>query len=90
MIPKIIHYCWFGSNEKIRKKKKCIESWKKYLPDYEIKEWNENNFDLNICNYVKYDAYPKNGLTYLITQKHLHYITKGGIYLDTDMEIKEA
>mgnify|MGYP006998402344 FL=1 len=41
MIPKIIHYCWFGESEKSALHIKCIESWKKYLPDYEIKEWNE-------------------------------------------------
>ena len=48
MIPKIIHYCWFGGNPLPEDAKKCIESWKKFLPDYEIKEWNESNFDVNI------------------------------------------
>ena len=47
MIPKKIHYCWFGGNPLPPLAVKCIESWKKYLPDYEIKEWNESNFDLN-------------------------------------------
>ena len=47
MIPKIIHYCWFGGNKKPALIKKCIESWKKFCPDYEIKEWNENNFNIN-------------------------------------------
>ena len=58
MIPKIIHYCWFGESEKSALHIKCIESWKKYLPDYEIKEWNESNFDVNTVAYVKqaYDA----------------------------------
>ena len=46
-IPKIIHYCWFGENEKPQKVKKCIESWKKYMPEFEIIEWNESNFDIN-------------------------------------------
>ena len=58
MIPKIIHYCWFGESEKSALHIKCIESWKKYLTDYEIKEWNESNFDVNTVAYVKqaYDA----------------------------------
>ena len=48
MIPKIIHYCWFGRNPLPELAQKCIASWKKYLPDYEIKEWNEDNFDVNL------------------------------------------
>lgn len=56
MIPKIIHYCWFGGKELPQLAKKCIESWKIYLPDYEIKEWNEENFDINQNEYVK-EAY---------------------------------
>ena len=47
MIPKIIHYCWFGHNPKSQNVLKYIDTWKKYFPDYEIKEWNENNFDVN-------------------------------------------
>ena len=47
MIPKKIHYCWFGRGEKPKLAKKCIASWKKYCPDYEIIEWNEDNFDIN-------------------------------------------
>ena len=56
MIPKIIHYCWFGGNPLPDDAKKCIASWKKYFPDYEIKEWNESNYDLSVCPYVK-EAY---------------------------------
>lgn len=56
MIPKIIHYCWFGGNEKPDIIKKCIESWKKFCPDWEIKEWNETNFDVNAVPYMK-EAY---------------------------------
>lgn len=52
MIPKIIHYCWFGRNPLPELAQKCIASWKKYLPDYEIKEWNEDNFDVNIIPYT--------------------------------------
>ena len=47
MIPKVIHYCWFGRNPLPPLAKKCIESWEKYCPDYEIKEWNEDNFPMD-------------------------------------------
>ena len=56
MIEKKIHYCWFGGNELPTKAKRCIKSWKKYFPDYEIIEWNEKNFDINFNNYAK-EAY---------------------------------
>ena len=56
MIPKVIHYCWFGRNPLPPLAIKCIESWRKYLPDYEIKEWNEDNFDVNIISYTQ-EAY---------------------------------
>ena len=55
-MKKTIHYCWFGGAEKSEIIKRCIESWKKHCPDYEIVEWNENNFDINTCKYVK-EAY---------------------------------
>ena len=61
MIPKKIHYCWFGGKELPDFAKKCIESWKKYCPDYEIIEWNETNFDINMNDYVK-EAYKKKKL----------------------------
>ena len=56
MIPKKIHYCWFGGNPLPELAQKCIASWKKYCPDYEIVEWNETNFDINYCDYVR-EAY---------------------------------
>lgn len=58
MIPKIIHYCWFGGNEKPDYVKRCIDSWRKYCPDYEIIEWNESNFDTtkNIYCHEAYKA----------------------------------
>ena len=54
MIPKIIHYCWFGKGKKPELAEKCITSWKKYCPDYKIIEWNESNFDVNRNGYTKY------------------------------------
>lgn len=66
MIPKIIHYCWFGHNPKPEIVNKCIESWQKFCPDYEIREWNEENFDYTQCQYAA-DAYKeKNGDLYPI------------------------
>ena len=56
MIPKIIHYCWFGGGEIPDKDKKCIETWRKLCPDYEIIQWNEKNYDINKNRYMK-DAY---------------------------------
>lgn len=56
MIPKIIHYCWFGRNPLPDSAKKCIESWRKFFPVYEIKEWNEDNFDVHLIPYVE-EAY---------------------------------
>ena len=56
MIPKVIHYCWFGNNKKSRLIRKCIKSWKKYCKDYKIIEWNETNFNIEINDYVS-EAY---------------------------------
>ncbi len=87
MIPKIIHYCWFGGNPLPELALKCIESWKKYLPDYEIKEWNENNFDLNCCNFVK-EAYEAKKWAFVSDVARLKIIyEEGGIYLDTDVQV---
>ena len=65
MIPKKIHYCWFGGNPIPEKDKKCIESWKKYCPDYEIIEWNESNYDLNKNQYMA-EAYKERGRAKLL------------------------
>ena len=56
MIPKIIHYCWFGGKPKPQKVLECIETWKKYLPDFKVMEWNETNFDYNKLRYTR-EAY---------------------------------
>ena len=87
MIPKIIHYCWFGESEKPEFVKKCIQSWKKYCPNYEIVEWNESNFDVNCCAYVK-EAYQCKKWAFVSDYARLWIIYhKGGIYLDTDIEL---
>lgn len=87
MEKKIIHYCWFGGNPLPKLAKKCIKSWKKYLPDYEIIEWNESNVDLEECPFIKgaYEAKKWAFVSdYVRTKAMCEY---GGIYFDTDMEV---
>lgn len=87
MIPKIIHYCWFGGKPKPTGVLKCIESWKICCPDYEIKEWNENNFNVNSLTYTS-EAYNSGKWAFVSDVARLHaLINQGGIYLDTDVEL---
>jgi mannosyltransferase OCH1-like enzyme len=90
MIPKVIHYCWFGGNPLPLFAVKCIESWKKQCPDYEIKEWNESNFDINYNPYVK-EAYEAKKWAFVSDVARLIIIyNNGGIYLDTDVELHKS
>lgn len=86
-IPKVIHYCWFGGNPLPNLAIKCIESWKRFFPDYEIIEWNESNFDITINKYV-HDAYLNKKYAFVSDYARFwilfHY---GGIYFDTDVEV---
>lgn len=87
MIPRIIHYCWFGRNPLPPLAVKCIASWKKYLPGYEIKEWNEDNFDVNIIPYTQ-EAYAAKKYAFVSDYARfwiLYYY--GGLYFDTDVEV---
>lgn len=87
MIPKIIHYCWFGDNSLPASAQKCITSWKKFFPDYEIKEWNESNFDVNCCAYVK-EAYKAKKWAFVSDYARFWILYReGGIYFDTDVEV---
>lgn len=87
MIPKVIHYCWFGGNELPIAVKKCIESWKKYCPDYEIRCWNENDFDYTLFDYTKV-AYENGKWAFVSDVARLWIVFhNGGIYLDTDVEL---
>lgn len=87
MIPKVIHYCWFGRNPKPELVQKCMASWKKHCPEYEIKEWNEDNFDVNACDYIK-EAYENKKWAFVSDYARLYVIYhEGGIYLDTDIEL---
>lgn len=87
MIPKVIHYCWFGRGQMPKLALKCIESWKKYCPDYEIKEWNEDNFDLDMYPYVR-EAYDTRKFAFVTDVVRLYALYhEGGIYMDTDVEV---
>lgn len=87
MIPKVIHYCWFGKNPLPDLAIKCIASWKKYLPDYEIKEWNEDNFDVNIIPYTA-EAYKAKKYAFVSDYARFWILYNyGGIYFDTDVEV---
>ncbi len=86
-IPKIIHYCWFGRGSMSKLALKCIDSWKKYLPDYELRIWNEDNFDININDYVK-EAYEAKKYAFVTDYVRLYALyNEGGIYMDTDVEV---
>lgn len=87
MIPKKIHYCWFGGNPIPESVTKYIESWKKFCPEYEIKEWNETNFDVNCCLYSK-EAYAEKKWAFVSDVARLYaLVSEGGIYMDTDVEV---
>lgn len=86
-IPKIIHYCWFGKNKKPDGVQKCIRSWEERCPDYEIIEWNENNFDVDKIPYTQ-EAYAAGKWAFVSDVARLYaLINQGGIYLDTDVEL---
>lgn len=88
LIPKIIHYCWFGDKEKPKKVIKNIEEWKKINPDYKIIEWNEKNFDISSsCSFVR-DAYKNKKWSFVTDFVRLYVVYNyGGIYLDTDVKL---
>ena len=87
MIPKVIHYCWFGGSPLPPLAEKCIESWRKYCPDYEIKEWNESNYDFTKNNYMN-QAYEAKKWGFVPDYARIDILhTYGGVYLDTDVEM---
>lgn len=87
MIPKVIHYCWFGRNCLPPLAVKCIASWRKYFPDYEIKEWNEDNFDVNMIPYTK-EAYEAKKYAFVSDYARFWILYNyGGLYFDTDVEV---
>lgn len=87
MIPKIIHYCWFGRNPLPKMAQKCIASWRKFFPDYEIREWNEDNFDVNLIPYTQ-QAYEEKKYAFVSDFARFWILYHcGGVYFDTDVEV---
>lgn len=87
MIPKKVHFIWFGKGEQNDRIKHCIESWKKHLPDYEIKVWNEDNFNVNYNDFTK-KAYEEGKWAYVSDVARLWILyNEGGIYMDADVEV---
>lgn len=87
MIPKIIHYCWFGGKPLPKTARKCLASWKKMCPDYEIKRWDESNFDVRQNSFIS-SAYEAGAWAFVSDWARLKIIyDHGGIYLDTDIEL---
>lgn len=87
IIPKVIHYCWFGKNDKPELIKNCINGWRSKLSEYEIKEWNESNFDINSNIFVK-QAYEAGKYAFVSDYVRVYALYNyGGIYMDTDVEL---
>lgn len=87
LIPKVIHYCWFGNKELPQLVKNCIKSWKKHLPEYEFKLWNEETFDINSNEWCK-EAYKHKKFAFVADYVRLQVLYQyGGIYLDTDIKM---
>lgn len=87
MIPKIIHYCWFGKGELPEKARKCIASWKRFCPDYELIQWNEDNYEIPGIPFLK-KAYEDRKWSFVTDYVRLDVIHRmGGIYFDTDVEL---
>lgn len=86
-IPRVIHYCWFGRKPLPQFAQDCINSWKKHLSNYEIKEWNEDNFDINCCDYVR-EAYLAKKWAFVSDYARFWILYNyGGLYFDTDVEV---
>ena len=87
MIPKVIHYCWFGGSELPEYVERCIQSWKKFCPDYQIKRWDESNYNFEKYPFCR-EAYEKKKWAFVSDVARLDIVySEGGIYLDTDVEL---
>ena len=86
-IPKIIHYCWFGKHPLPESALRCIESWKKFCPDYEIRRWDESNYDVSACAYIQ-EAYAAGKWAFVSDYARFDILhSHGGVYFDTDVEM---
>lgn len=89
-IPKVIHYCWFGNGELSDEAKESLATWKKHMPDYEIVRWSEQNFDVHMNKYVS-EAYNAKKYAYVSDYVRLYALkNQGGIYFDTDVEVRKS
>ncbi len=89
-IPKVIHYCWFGGAPLGQNELACIESWRRLLPQYEIKRWDETNFDVNACCYCR-EAYENGKWAFVSDYARFKILYEhGGVYLDTDVEVLKS
>lgn len=87
MIPKVIHYIWFGGNPLSPLAEKCLASWRRYMPNYEIKRWDEANFDVYACDYTS-EAYEHGKWAFVSDYARFQILyQEGGVYLDTDVEL---
>ena len=90
MIPKIIHYCWFGKGDMPQLAKDCVASWHEYMPDWEYRLWNEDNFDINNNSYAK-EAYQVGKYAFVSDFVRLWALEReGGVYLDVDFEVYKS
>lgn len=89
-IPKIIHYCWFGKGEMPEKEKSCVDTWKDFFPHYELKLWNEDNFDYNSCRFAK-QAYENKKYAFVSDYARAKVLYEyGGLYMDTDVKVLKS
>lgn len=87
MIPKIIHYCWFGRGPKPKEASRFIDGWRRLHPEFKVVEWNEDNFDVGCCTYVR-EAYERRKFAFVSDYaRGLALLKVGGVYLDTDVEL---
>jgi hypothetical protein len=90
MIPKVIHYCWFGKGQMPSLALRCMDSWKKFLPEYQLRQWNEDSFDIHSIPYTE-EAYNARKYAFVADYVRLNVLYHfGGIYMDTDMEVLKS
>jgi hypothetical protein len=90
MIPRVIHYCWFGNTPLPASAERCLASWRQTCPDYDIRRWDERSFDVARCTFCR-EAHAAGKWAFVSDYARLRIIFEhGGIYLDTDVELLES